>query len=406
MSCRSLARARVSSSLVCQARANPSPSVLQSRRSVASCVKTSWPFAHPQVRLKIVKTIVIDEISMLSGEFLERASAGLSKVRQDSRPFGGIQVVLCGDFLQLPPVSSDSALQRPGAKRFAFQAPCWKALGMQCFELTQNFRQSEDMRFRETLQRLRNGQMSDQDRAMLLSSAGQSCVGDGPKTTLYCRNMDVERENVKRLAAIPHPEYVIHAQDHIVGSRWGLTKILEKCMLPEVLKLKLGARVMMLKNRRLPNQCEFGQAPIVNGSLGRVVDFQRMPTTNEIFPVVHFDSGARELVARESVSGTAPGQGEYRRMQLPLKLAWAVSVHKSQGMTLDGGIVDLTGAFEMGQVYVALSRFRSARDLVVKGLPPQLRVSVDAQRFHESLQSASQAADAKLAKSRCAPAGA
>jgi len=118
--------------------------------------------------------------------------------------------------------------------------------------------------------------------------------------------------------------------------------------------------------------------------VGEVVSFDTLGP-GQYQPVVQFGGGSREAIGRETTTGNAPGVGSYTRMQLPLKLAWAVSVHKSQGMTLDGGVVDLRGAFEEGQVYVALSRFRAHKALLVRGLPAQLRVSSQAMSFHSQL---------------------
>jgi len=336
-----------------------------------------------EARLLPAKTIVIDEVSMLSGEFLQGASEGLCRVRKcPKRPFGGLQMVFCGDFLQLPPVSD----ARTGAKSFAFQARCWEELCLRRIELTRNYRQAEDLAFQATLQRVRVGQLTDTDRAMLLQET-EAARTMALRTTLYCRNVDVERENLTRLAELTDLEHSFRAEDSFQCRQYQritLERILEKCMIPKELKLKVGARVMLLKNKRLPNHCQPGESPLVNGSLGEVVAFDT-PGPGQYQPVVQFDSGCHESITREPTTGNAPGLGSYTRLQLPLKLAWALSVHKSQGMTLDGGVVDLRGAFEEGQVYVALSRFRSHKELLVRGLPAQLRVSSQAMSFHSQL---------------------
>jgi len=342
---------------------------------------------------------------MLSGEFLQGASEGLCRVRKcPKRPFGGLQMVFCGDFLQLPPVS-DAVLDRAGAKRFAFQARCWEELCLRRIELTRNYRQAEDLAFQATLQRVRVGQLTDEDRAMLLQDSDAAKTA-ASRTTLYCRNMDVERENLTRLAQLTGPEHSFRAEDSFQcrhHQHIALERILEKCMIPKELKLKVGARVMLLKNKRLPNQCQQGESPLVNGSLGEVVAFDN-PGPDQCQPVVQFLGGCREVITRETTTGNARGVGSYTRMQLPLKLAWAVSVHKSQGMTLDGGVVDLRGAFEEGQVYVALSRFRSHKAISVRGLPAQLRVSSQAMGFHNQLSAVVRAA-AEKPESRCGMGG-
>lgn len=338
-----------------------------------------------QFRLRQAKTIVVDEISMISGEFLQGASQGLATARgRSDLPFGGVQIVFCGDFLQLPPIANEPAFQRPGARRFAFQAACWEKLKLRSFELTINFRQAEDTGFQELLRRARVGILTDADRAVLMNKYRVPSNPFVMGTTLYCRNMDVEKENLGRLAQLPGDEVVFTAQDSFEGNRGTLERILEKCQAAQSVSLKVGARVMLLKNLRLPSQCSNGQTPLVNGSIGEVVAFHAV-ADGQTQPIVRFANNWEEMIGWESFHGQVPGVGSYKRSQMPLKLAWAVSVHKSQGMTLDGGVVDLRGAFEEGQVYVALSRFRSASSISVLGLPPSLRVSKEAMQFHAQL---------------------
>eukprot|EP00930_Biecheleria_cincta_P044859 TRINITY_DN30904_c0_g1_i1.p1 TRINITY_DN30904_c0_g1~~TRINITY_DN30904_c0_g1_i1.p1 ORF type:complete len:817 (+),score=150.61 TRINITY_DN30904_c0_g1_i1:59-2509(+) len=357
-------------------------------------------------RLKATKALVVDEISMVSGDFLEMASSGLGQAR--GRPhvaFGGLQVVLCGDFLQLPPVNA--GMMRPGACRFAFQAPVWESLELHTFVLTENFRQAADEEFQATLRRIRVGSLTDTDRAMLLHPSVheqhlQRCRSAALRTTLYCRNVDVEKENLARLAKLPGEEFVIRAEDVLQSNlvnRQSLERQLERCLAPSVLRLKIGARVMLLKNKRTPDQCQPGQGPLVNGSVGEVVDFETM-ADGQVQPLVQFDVGSREYVCREAFTGGREA-GAWKRLQLPLRLAWAVSVHKSQGMTLEGGVVDLRGAFEEGQVYVALSRFRSARLIEVLGLPDQIKVSSFALEFHERLSASKQHVEAARGQATC-----
>eukprot|EP00930_Biecheleria_cincta_P034530 TRINITY_DN23859_c0_g1_i1.p1 TRINITY_DN23859_c0_g1~~TRINITY_DN23859_c0_g1_i1.p1 ORF type:complete len:1174 (+),score=194.78 TRINITY_DN23859_c0_g1_i1:86-3607(+) len=337
-------------------------------------------------RLSRAKALVIDEISMLSGDFLERASRGLKRCRKNQRAFGGLQVVLCGDFLQLPPVMSESATWK-----FAFQAPCWHELNMRTFELTQNFRQADDVGFQEMLQRLRLGQLSHQDRHALLNGSANASKAEKEAmeaTTLFCRNIDVEKQNLTRLAQLPGEMVVLRAEDKFSGNRRSMEKILEKCMASQELQLKIGARVMLLKNLRTPKQCKPGERPLVNGSLGTVVRFQDAPKGK--VPVVAFSGGRPGPVRPEKFEGSVPAVGTYTRLQVPLKLAWAISVHKSQGSSLDAGTVDLHGAFEAGQVYVALSRFRSSAAIAVRGLPAEVRVSQHAKEFHEQVSAKTQ----------------
>lgn len=341
-----------------------------------------------QERLLRTKVLVIDEISMLSGDFFQQASAGLCKMRGRDTAFGGLQVILSGDFMQLPPVSGSS--QQMGVLRYAFQAPCWAELNLVTFELTQNFRQAKDRAFQAILHRIRLGELLDADRAVLIGCGVATNSESDRQTTLYCRNVNVEKQNGIRLAQLPGEVIAFHAEDSFVGMCGSLERLVEKSAIPRDLFLKVGARVMLLRNLRTPQHCQQEEVPLVNGSVGIVVTFQA--AQGRAFPVVDF-SGHHHLVQREHFSSSIPGMGTWNRCQLPLRLAWAISVHKSQGMTLEGGVVDLSGAFEEGQVYVALSRFRSAQGLVVRGLPSQLRVSLLAKQFHEDISSARAAGD-------------
>lgn len=313
----------------------------------------------------------------------------MSEIRRDPKPFGGVQVIFCADFLQLPPVDKDGS-----AGGFAFDAECWNKMELAVFELTQNFRQSGDRTFEGMLRRLRVGVLMQNDREMLQK---WRAVQSEQSTKLYCMNAAVDRENNQQLAALPGTAVQYLKRDHCSGENHGaLLRNCERSMLPEKLDLKIGARVMVLRNIRLPSQCSKGQPPLVNGTVGTIVRFEpaylddtmrlwAMEQRSEeiVFPVLRLKEGYEQVMLPADAGGEVAGMGKYGRQQLPLRLAWALSVHKSQGATLDEGIVDLRGAFEEGQVYVALSRFRSLDKISVVGLPPDIRVNRRAQEFHE-----------------------
>eukprot|EP00746_Dinoflagellata_sp_MGD_P067324 gnl/MRDRNA2_/MRDRNA2_27790_c0_seq1.p1 gnl/MRDRNA2_/MRDRNA2_27790_c0~~gnl/MRDRNA2_/MRDRNA2_27790_c0_seq1.p1 ORF type:complete len:819 (-),score=178.20 gnl/MRDRNA2_/MRDRNA2_27790_c0_seq1:49-2505(-) len=353
--------------------------------------KEDWDRMWGAKRLHDVKTLVVDEISMIPGGFLEQASSMLSKIRHNPAPFGGMQVIICGDFMQLPPVDRDGS-----AGGFAFEAPCWNDLKLGVFELTQNFRQSEDDTFASILRRLRVGDFNSADRQLLEQPRA---VNSEQSTRLYCHNAAVDQMNNQKLAALPGEAVQYVKYDWVERNQSALLKNCERSPLPEKLQLKVGARVMLLKNIRLPSQCSKGQPPLVNGTVGTVVRFETIgyiddgirtwaaeQTSEEVkLPVLRLKGGNDQLIRPENSGGEIAGIGKYNRQQLPLRLAWAVSVHKSQGATLDEGVVDLRGAFEEGQVYVALSRFRSLDKISIVGLPQSLRVSQKAREFHDKV---------------------
>lgn len=363
-----------------------------------------------QVRRRLRRThvLILDEISMLSGDFLDRASELLSHVRKQEDPFGGLQVVLCGDFLQLPPVKAET---------LAFQASVWSKLQLQFFSLRSNFRQAEDAKFKDFLQQLRVGKLSLNSLQEILQEHEE---GDVSYPKIVSTNKEVEAINLERLSQLPGEELIFRAEDRMEPKAPSVEKALENLMAPEELRLKVGCWVMLLVNLRQPEQCKslstfpprdarertlppkrppledltFGnlapeaykglQIPLVNGSMGQVVDFE------DGFPVVQFARGYRRQIQHHLFEGELGHLGKYSRLQLPLKVAWAMTIHKTQGLTLESGELDLSKVFDPAQLYVALSRFRSLTGVNVTGLPSRLPTPNEMTRramdFHKNLE--------------------
>lgn len=183
-------------------------------------------------------------------------------------------------------------------------------------------------------------------------------------TKLYCMNKNVDEENNLMLNQLPGPVEGFHAQDTFKGNytpseEKNISDMMEKSKkVPLLLNLKRGAQVLSTKN--FP---EFG---LVNGSRGVVVDFQYDASSGVAYPVVHFTNGVKRMMTPETFFQGGPS-GALVRAQLPLKLAWSLTVHKSQGMTLDCAELQLDDAFDYGQVYVALSRVKSLAGLWIRG---------------------------------------
>jgi len=338
--------------------------------------------------------LVIDEISMMPAKFLDNLNFIASRARSDRRPFGGIQVVLCGDFFQLPPVN----LKKGG---FAFQAECWNEI-LQCSILLKKiFRQSGDTVFMDILNEARIGELSEKSVRMLRSCT-HSSLGQGMKPTLLeCRNREVDFANQREMKNLPGEEFVFSARDKAI-SKPHLAQ-LKNCSATEKLILKVGAQVLLLKNLDQENG-------LVNGSRGVIVDFRTHPYPSDIpkefrrlkLPVVEFEviEGVRKIEncntdqKQKLVRLIEPAEWVNKitesivssRHQIPLRLAWALSVHKSQGMTIPNLTVSLAGVFEYGQAYVAMSRATKLSQMSLRGFNERsFKVNPEVKEFYRML---------------------
>lgn len=327
--------------------------------------------------------LVVDEISMVQGSFLNRLSEVGKRLRRDPRPFGGIAVVFCGDFHQLPPVARGPD---PHNARFAFQSAAWKeSIGQSCVMLSQVFRQS-DSDFIALLHRVRGGEATaaDTDRLKRLCedrrrqssavSSSQQAASALEATQLHTHRADTDRVNGERLRSLPGESRRFNALDE--GATQGLSLLKSNCLAKDVVELREGAQVMLCKTID-------AASGLVNGTRGAVTGFSASG-----MPVVEFAGGKRMTMQREEFVVKVGGAAAAKRRQLPLALAYALSVHKSQGMTLDLVTVDLANAFEPGMAYVALSRARAPEGLFLKGAihPRALEADPAVVEFYKSLK--------------------
>uniref|UniRef100_A0AAR2LVP7 ATP-dependent DNA helicase PIF1 n=1 Tax=Pygocentrus nattereri TaxID=42514 RepID=A0AAR2LVP7_PYGNA len=311
------------------------------------------------------KHLIIDEISMVEAQFFDKLEAIARSIRRSTEPFGGIQLIVCGDFLQLPPVTKGK--EKPS---FCFQARTWRKCVHVNMELTEVRRQT-DRTFISLLQAVRVGRVTEEVTSQLLKSANNCIERDGILATRLCTHKDdVELTNENKLKQLP----VFEAVD----SDPMLVKTIDaQSPVGAILQLKVGAQVMLTKNLDV-------QRGLVNGARGVVVDF--LPG-NQGLPRVRFLCGAVEVMKRERWVFKAGGGLYLSRQQLPLKLAWAISIHKSQGMTLDCVEISLARVFESGQAYVALSRARSLEGLRVMDFDPRVvQADLDVLLFYKKLR--------------------
>ena len=311
-------------------------------------------------RIREAAVLVIDEVSMLHHFRLDLVDEIARHVRKDERPFGGLQVVLCGDFFQLPPVSRYGAAET----HFIYRSKAWKEGKFVVCYLSENHRQKDDGLLL-ILNEIRSGEVSEgareelQGRFRNLASAEPAGAGGVEPTRLYTHNVDVDAINERELGKVDGPEFLYEME---ARGRKPLVEALKKsCLAPEKLRLRQGARVMCVKNNF--------EKGYVNGTLGVVVSCG--PGVDPVIrtaPSLDYPRGRELTIERASWTIEDDGRVLAELSQYPLRLAWAITIHKSQGMSLDAVEVDLSRCFEPGMGYVALSRVRTMAGLSILGM--------------------------------------
>lgn len=325
-------------------------------RSDLQAIALSKPIAK---RVRRAKVLIIDEVSMLAAETLSMVDAVCREIKERSEPFGGLQIVLVGDFFQLPPIvkpeighDTPVLFAEESSARFAYDSPAWKGASLTVCYLTEQHRQ-DDGEFLALLSAIRRNAFGSDYVRRLTSRTVQH--HDAPKAApkLFSHNVDVDRVNDGILAQLPGKPrvYAMSAQgpDALVAA------LKKGCLSPETLRLKAGAAVMFTKNNL--------KEGFVNGTLGVVEAFEDY----DHHPIVRTRSGREIEVEPMDWAVEENGAIRARITQVPLRLAWAITVHKSQGMSLDEAVMDLREVFEFGQGYVALSRIRRLSGLHLLG---------------------------------------
>lgn len=309
------------------------------------------------------KILIIDEISMISSEFLDLIDEIAKEIRKNKKPFGGMQVICVGDFYQLPPVQGD----------FAFEADVWPELiGLNVVVLEEVFRQ-KDPKFLKALHEIRTGKLTSESYKYITENSGKITDTHGIlPTKLYSKNSEVDEINEKQLAALPGESYEYTAFDTVVPK---FSKSVINFPISDLLELKVDAQVIILKN----------SDDYKNGTRARVVECLdetvRVETLDGVFTLKYeqFDvySGKIKIATRRMI---------------PLKLAWALTIHRSQGLTIDLLEVDLESVFAPAQAYTALSRARTVEGLKVKGLSERVvYCNEKVSKYYKSLQEAQSA---------------
>ena len=322
-------------------------------------------------RFSDAKILIIDEVSMLHHYRLDLVERIARFFKRNELPFGGMQVVLCGDFFQLPPVARPN---EPEAY-FIHHSHAWAALELKICYLEESHRQSDDA-YLSILNAIRKNNVSKDMLTLLQERFNKDTTTSvAQPTKLYTHNVDVESVNTAALNLVEGTsrKYLMTEE----GNPAIALALKKNCLAPEVLTLKKGAQVMFVKNNY--------EAGYVNGTLGTVVE------CGSFFPTVRTVSG--KLIEAKSADWTIEEDQKVKAKisQVPLRLAWAITVHKSQGMTLDAAEIDLSKSFEKGMGYVALSRVKSLDGLKLIGLNEKaLQVDEDVLMFDEDLKVSSE----------------
>lgn len=342
-------------------------------------------------RVRRARVLIIDEVSMLGPETLDMVDMVCREIRQTHEAFGGLQVIFVGDFFQLPPVVRNETnqsqqgmlLQAPKA-RFAYDSGAWqRAKPIVCY-LTEQHRQDDDL-FLGILSAIRSNSINDGHLSEIHKRKITDSTMHKQSVKLYTHNLDVDKTNDQMLATVTGRPVTF---DMNTKGSPALVAILQKgCLSPQKLVLKVGAKVMFTKNN--PKE------GFVNGTLGVVESFDNYVN----LPVVRTSDGRKIIAEPMEWSVEEGGKIKATIIQVPLRLAWAITVHKSQGMSLEEAVMDLSDVFEFGQGYVALSRVRRLSGLYLLGWNEQtFKVHPDVLRIDQSFRENSTAAAEAFAK--------
>ncbi|MCR5266219.1 MAG: AAA family ATPase [Cyanobacteria bacterium RUI128] len=309
---------------------------------------------HSQI--KNCKLLAVDEISMLNINTFEYINEVLKQVRDNNKPFGGIQVIFIGDFFQLPPV--ENRTEEEPKKKYCFESELWEQMNFHPVVLTKNYRQNEQNLIR-ALSHIRTNKLTKKDIELLKSREVEDSNDLSDMLHIFSTNEEVRRYNQQRFSLLNGKLHFVEAIDTLYAN----TNVLNFCKAEEYIYLKVGARVMLLVNLNF-------EKGLINGSCGTVTEVN----TDDI--VIKFDNGVCESIQRFEFEFYKNDKLIASRKQFPLQLAYAITTHKSQGMTLDKLFVDFSRFFENGQTYVALSRIKTLDGLHISNFNPH-KIKVD-----------------------------
>jgi len=322
-------------------------------------------------RVLVAKVLIIDEISMLHAHHLDLVNKICKKIRNNLTPFGGIQIVLCGDFFQLSPVTKNGE-----TPRFVNQSNAWTEMNIKVCYLNKSQYRHKDKNFINLLNEIRKNSVSVSNKKLLIERTYKPIRSFVSPVKLYTHNADVDAINSFELKKIKAKERIYEMTSY--GPKNLVTSLKKGCLAPEMLVLKKGAAVMFIKNN-----FDIGY---INGTLGKIIKFDK----KDGYPIIKTLSGKRIVAYPESWRIEEDDEIKAWISQIPLRLAWAITVHKSQGMTLDIAEMNLSKSFDYGMGYVALSRVRSFAGIKLIGINElALQVNEEVIRLDECLEKVS-----------------
>ncbi len=311
-----------------------------SKRDLEKIAKTSYV----RKRVEKAKVLIIDEISMLEAGTFTMVDLVCQQIFQTKQPFGGLQVVVVGDFFQLPPIGHQA--------EFSFKSIAWQKANFVVCYLTEQYRQ-DDVDFLKMLSAIRDNSFNDKHLENIKTRIIELEKSPKDITRIFSHNADVDRLNSQELGQLPGRVEFFYMFSR--GQKNFVDSLKKGCLSPETLELKKDACVMFTKNNI--------KEGFVNGTIGKVVGFSKESN----YPIIKITSGEQIEVSPMEWTVEEHGDIKARIAQVPLRLAWAITIHKSQGMSLDGAVIDLQKTFEFGQGYVALSRVRRLSGLYLLG---------------------------------------
>lgn len=305
-------------------------------------------------RWRQLQTLIIDEISMMDHELFDKLEEIARRVRDCGKPFGGIQLIVSGDFLQLPTI---------GKHKFCFDAESWDKCITNTVYLTEIIRQKDEL-FQKCLNNVRIGNITEEVKEILESRVNFDLTNEHGilPTQFFATNADVDEINEEELDKLAEDgreffeyEMKVDVYQFIKNRDYVVTKYIKDCPAVDKLQLCVGAQVMLLHNLDI-------NSGLINGSRGVVTKFV------ENKPMVKFLNGVETIIDYHVWEIEQDDQKLMSITQVPLRLGYAFTIHKCQGTTLNYAIVDLSNCFTFGMCYVALSRVRSLNGLSIRGI--------------------------------------